>query len=291
MAQFSNNNNFLDSLKKLKKDIENGGSKNAITNLAEEETEKYEEKTIEIDDKDLLFDNKNPFSISKCCQKSDVERYYYNVLMHIFGDVCSVNLVEHAKFPNNWVFEVYFNYTTKEQVEAKKKAFDITEDLTNAISSKLDPEKLKNTVSMAETIISISKIQAQNSYDASKYAQITKSAKELMSSLIFRIPKGPMNPNGKLWVDKQNYVLYTTTGQQNTIKTYTNIQACVVLDAVKVLETIAATKDERGKVDFVIENKAYNALKTDAFLEIKKINKDERNKLSSKYGVRFNKNR
>lgn len=243
------------------------------------EDEKLELKQISLPKEDLILFSKVPYSQTDMIQVSELQNQVFGLFKDIFYDVFNVKFTFDTQ--RGYLFIVSFRYMTDEQINA----LDSDDKLIRAITSSVNPEDAETKNSVAANLMMMVKQQTISSYDASKYAKITKEAKELLTNLLFF----SQNNKKHKWVKGENYTLTTQTGAGFAGgRTFTNIVASVFLDAEKVLNSTCAIPEDNGKFEYAIVPKANNITNTDSLLKIEKINKQRKNQIRNKYGVQFN---
>lgn len=249
----------------------------------DEEIEKLELKKINLPAEDLMLFNKAPYSQLEMIQTSELQNNVLGVFRDIFADVFNVKFITDSQ--RGYLFIVSFRYMTDDQFKSKLDESDDT-NLIRCITSSVNPEDAATKNSVAANLMMLVQQQQISSYDASKYAKITKEAKELLTDLLFFSP----NNKKKKWVKGENYLLDTQTGTGFAGgRTFTNIIGSVFLDAEKVLSIMCGTAEDAGKYEYNIIPVANNITNTDSILKIEKINKARKNQIRNRYGVQFNK--
>lgn len=236
--------------------------------------EVLELKNINLPKEDLvLFNNSESYSVLDMIQVSELQNHVIGVFRDIFYDVFNVKFMKMGQY-NKYIFVISFKYTPEVNEDGEKKI--------RCITSSINPDD-KAGNSIANNLMMLTDQQQTSSSDASKYAKITKEAKELLTDLLIF---GPNNKKRK-WVKNENYTLDAKMGTAFNGVPYNNIIGSVFLDANKVLEIVCGTKDEKGKYDYNIIPAASNITNTDSIIKIEKVNKKRKNQIANKYGISF----
>lgn len=271
----------LEAIRNLNALMESGNH-NFGALAGDEEPEKLELKQIKIPKEDLLL-FQAPMSQTDMVQTSELQNGLLDIFQQIFADVFSVKFTYDTQ--RGFIFTVAFRYLTDEQYKMKNE--DSEGGLIRCISSSIEPDEAAAKNSIAANFMMMVQQQQVNSYDASKYAKISKEAKELLTDLLFFSPN---NNKKKRWVNGENYTLANQTGTGfGGGRTFTNIIGTVFLDAEKVLALISQTSDEANKFEYSIVPVSNNITNTDSLVEIKKTSKQRKNQIRNKYGVQFSK--
>lgn len=255
-----------------------------VTGAADEEPEELRELDITVDEEDMILFNKSPFSQTDLIQTSELQNSVLAVFKEVFADIFSVKFVYDQN--RGFVFMLNFRYMTDDQFNTANEDSD-DKSLVRCITSSINPDDVNNKNSVAANLMMLVQQQQISSYDATKYAKITKDAKELLTKLLWTSSN---NGKKKKWVKGENYTLSTQTGTGfNGGRTFTNIVATVWLDSEKVLSIFCGSDDEAGKYSYNIIPMSNNITRTDSIIKIEKINNTRKKQISNKYGVQFTK--
>lgn len=247
----------------------------------DEPEEKLELKAIKIPKDELLL-FKAPMSQVDLVQTSELQNDVLGVFQEIFADIFSVKFIYDTQ--RGFLFVVSFRYMTDEQYRIR--ADEVGHPLIRCIISSIAPEDAAAKNSVAANIMMLVQHQQINNYDASKYAKITKEAKEMLTDMLFF---GPNNKKKK-WIKGENYTLDTQTGTGFAGgRSFTNIIGNVFLDAEKVISVISSEYDEASKFEYNIIPVSNNITNTDSLIKIEKVNKARKNSIKNKYGIQFSK--
>lgn len=283
MANNNNNQNIcpeLEAIRALNQSII--GNHNYNVN-GDEEPEKLDLKSIELSKEDLILFNEPPMIQAEYIQSSELNNKVFAILEEIFADIFSVKFTYDTQ--RGFIMMASFRYLTDDQFKNKNDESE-SGKLIRCITSSVEPDDVAAKNSIAANIMLMVQHQQINSYDASKYAKITKDAKELLTDLLFF----SQNNKKKKWVKGENYTLSTQTGTGfNGGKTFTNIISTIFLDAEKVLNCICSVASDHGKYEFNIIPVSNNITGTDSLIKIEKVNKAKKNKIRNKYGAQFSK--
>lgn len=247
----------------------------------DEPEEKLELKAIKIPEDELLL-FRAPMSQVDMVQTSELQNGVLGIFQEIFADVFSVKFIYDTQ--RGFLFVVSFRYMTDEQY--KSKVDEAGHALIRCIISSIAPEDAAAKNSVAANIMMLVQHQQINNYDASKYAKITKEAKEMLTDMLFF----SINNKKKKWVKGENFTLDTQTGTGFAGgRSFTNIIGNVFLDAEKVLSVISSKYEDASKYEYNIIPVSNNITNTDSLIKIEKVNKARKNSIRNKYGVQFSK--
>lgn len=247
----------------------------------DEPEEKLELKAIKIPEDELLL-FRAPMSQVDMIQTSELQNGVLGIFQEIFADVFSVKFMYDTQ--RGFLFVVSFRYMTDEQY--KSKVDEAGHSLIRCIISSIAPEDAAAKNSVAANIMMLVQHQQINNYDASKYAKITKEAKEMLTDMLFF----SINNKKKKWVKGENFTLDTQTGTGFAGgRSFTNIIGNVFLDAEKVLSVISSKYEDASKYEYNIIPVSNNITNTDSLIKIEKVNKARKNSIRNKYGVQFSK--
>lgn len=247
----------------------------------DEPEEKLELKAIKIPEDELLL-FRAPMSQVDMIQTSELQNGVLGIFQEIFADVFSVKFMYDTQ--RGFLFVVSFRYMTDEQY--KSKVDEAGHALIRCIISSIAPEDAAAKNSVAANIMMLVQHQQINNYDASKYAKITKEAKEMLTDMLFF----SINNKKKKWVKGENFTLDTQTGTGFAGgRSFTNIVGNVFLDAEKVLSVISSKYEDASKYEYSIIPVSNNITNTDSLIKIEKVNKARKNSIRNKYGVQFSK--
>lgn len=247
----------------------------------DEPEEKLELKAIKIPEDELLL-FRAPMSQVDMIQTSELQNGVLGIFQEIFADVFSVKFMYDTQ--RGFLFVVSFRYMTDEQY--KSKVDEAGHALIRCIISSIAPEDAAAKNSVAANIMMLVQHQQINNYDASKYAKITKEAKEMLTDMLFF----SINNKKKKWVKGENFTLDTQTGTGFAGgRSFTNIIGNVFLDAEKVLSVISSKYEDASKYEYNIIPVSNNITNTDSLIKIEKVNKARKNSIRNKYGVQFSK--
>lgn len=245
----------------------------------DEPEEKLELKAIKIPEDELLL-FRAPMSQVDMIQTSELQNGVLGIFQEIFADVFSVKFMYDTQ--RGFLFVVSFRYMTDEQY--KSKVDEAGHALIRCIISSIAPEDAAAKNSVAANIMMLVQHQQINNYDASKYAKITKEAKEMLTDMLFF----SINNKKKKWVKGENFTLDTQTGTGFAGgRSFTNIIGNVFLDAEKVLSVISSKYEDASKYEYNIIPVSNNITNTDSLIKIEKVNKARKNSIRNKYGVQF----
>lgn len=247
----------------------------------DEPEEKLELKAIKIPEDELLL-FRAPMSQVDMVQTSELQNGVLGIFQEIFADIFSVKFIYDTQ--RGFLFVTSFRYMTDDQY--KSKVDESGHPLIRCIISSIAPEDAAAKNSVAANIMMLVQHQQINNYDASKYAKITKEAKEMLTDMLFF---GPNNKKKK-WVKGENFTLDTQTGTGFAGgRSFTNIIGNVFLDAEKVLSVISSKYEDASKYEYNIIPVSNNITNTDSLIKIEKVNKARKNSIRNKYGVQFSK--
>lgn len=234
-------------------------------------------KDIAVTDEDAILTE--PYSIVYFKEQSELQNAVFGILNQIFADIFSVRLTMDLS-RGGFVFVCSFKYMTEQQF--KDKLSNSETSLVRCITSTVDPEEIVSKNSIATNLINMVQLQNMNAYDATKYAKITKSAKELLTKLLYFSQDNPKHK----WVNGNNYIITTQTGTSWTNVTFTNIIGDVYLDAKAVLAMLAG-KDKKNKYEYNLVPAAFNATGSNSVIKIEQINVANKRRISSQLGAVF----
>lgn len=261
------------------------GNNNSHLALNDEPEEELDEKGVELSDDELFrfkgIRKENVYSVSDIAEISELNEYVFKLISGIFADTVACNLVYEPR--RGWIIQSVFRYMLQDQFDAVVKESDST--MYRVLSSTVDPNSISSS-SVAQTLLKIVDNQTTSNSDITKYASITKDAKELLTSMAWF----DRNNKKRKWIKDDTYKIDCINQPAFNGQSYNNIIATVYLDAEKVLDTICSIAKEKGDWEYSIVQIASKVTKTDALIKIIKTNKSRKRKIASKYGVCFNKN-
>lgn len=234
-------------------------------------------KDIAVTDEDAILTE--PYSIVYFKEQSELQNAVFGILNQIFADIFSVRLTMDLS-RGGFVFVCSFKYMTEQQF--KDKLSNSESGLVRCITSTVDPEEIVSKNSIATNLINMVQLQNMNAYDATKYAKITKSAKELLTKLLYFSQDNPKHK----WVNGNNYIITTQTGTSWSNVTFTNIIGDVYLDAKAVIAMLAG-KDKKNKYEYNLVPAAFNATGSNSVIKIEQINVANKRRISSQLGAVF----
>ena len=234
-------------------------------------------KDIAVTDEDAILTE--PYSIVYFKEQSELQNAVFGILNQIFADIFSVRLTMDLS-RGGFVFVCSFKYMTEQQF--KDKLSNSETSLVRCITSTVDPEEIVSKNSIATNLINMVQLQNMNAYDATKYAKITKSAKELLTKLLYFSQDNPKHK----WVNGNNYIITTQTGTSWSNVTFTNIIGDVYLDAKAVIAMLAG-KDKKNKYEYNLVPAAFNATGSNSVIKIGQINVANKRRISSQLGAVF----
>lgn len=234
-------------------------------------------KDIAVTDEDAILTE--PYSIVYFKEQSELQNAVFGILNQIFADIFSVRLTMDLS-RGGFVFVCSFKYMTEQQF--KDKLSNSETSLVRCITSTVDPEEIVSKNSIATNLINMVQLQNMNAYDATKYAKITKSAKELLTKLLYFSQDNPKHK----WVNGNNYIITTQTGTSWSNVTFTNIIGDVYLDAKAVVAMLAG-KDKKNKYEYNLVPAAFNATGSNSVIKIEQINVANKRRISSQLGAVF----
>lgn len=234
-------------------------------------------KDIAVTDEDAILTE--PYSIVYFKEQSELQNAVFGILNQIFADIFSVRLTMDLS-RGGFVFVCSFKYMTEQQF--KDKLSNSETGLVRCITSTVDPEEIVSKNSIATNLINMVQLQNMNAYDATKYAKITKSAKELLTKLLYFSQDNPKHK----WVNGNNYIITTQTGTSWSNVTFTNIIGDVYLDAKAVIAMLAG-KDKKNKYEYNLVPAAFNATGSNSVIKIEQINVANKRRISSQLGAVF----
>lgn len=235
-------------------------------------------KDIAVTDEDAILTE--PYSIVYFKEQSELQNAVFGILNQIFADIFSVRLTMDLS-RGGFVFVCSFKYMTEQQF--KDKLSNSETDLVRCITSTVDPEEIVSKNSIATNLINMVQLQNMNAYDATKYAKITKSAKELLTKLLYFSQDNPKHK----WVNGNNYIITTQTGTSSWGNmTFTNIIGDVYLDAKAVVAMLAG-KEKKNKYEYNLVPAAFNATGSNSVIKIEQINVANKRRISSQLGAVF----
>lgn len=241
-------------------------------------------KLINLHKDELLFFSDVP-DTAYCCvelkEKSEINNAFLQILQKLFADVISAQLEYSNKF-NRWIFVTSFRFITNEQFEAIEANSD--DELYRAVNSTFDPTQ-KQTSSIAENLLSMQSVQNMPASDATRYASISKEAKELLYNFVYF-----GNTKNKKWIRDENYEIKHVTNTSYNGSRYNNIIANIYLDAEKVLSLLGAVAEDKKKYLFTLNPISSKMNNMDNLFEVKRYSLLKRRKYSAKYGIQFSNN-
>lgn len=252
------------------------GNHNYNLGEADEETEKLNLKELSIPAEDIIL--KESYSEDFLIEQSELENSVFGVFSEIFADIFSVKLM--FTLEKGYYFMCSFRYMTEEQF--KQKQADCQDTMVRCINSSVEPDAATKT-SVAANIMMLVQHQTTNAYDATKYAKVTKEAKELLTNLLYFSKQNQK----KKWIKGENYLITNQTGSSFDGRTYSNIIGSVYLDAKKVIAMLGSPAGESKKYEYNIIPITSNVTNTNAMIKIEKINTKTKNYIRNKYGVMF----
>ena len=276
-------NPTLAALQQLKQSMIRGGSAYESGEPDPEET--LDLKAIKLNEGELLRFNGAPDCAPELVdyiEKSEMNNALLGIFQRIFCDVLSAQL-EYSNRYNKWMFVINFRFMTDEQFKAAQD--ESTDELVRAVSSTFNPEE--KTGGIAEMFISLTNQQNMSSSDISKYASITKEAKERLTEILFFDPR--TNPKKK-WIKGENYDIVHTVQTSYNGARFSNIIASVYLDAEKVMSVLCSTIDDRKTYKFTFEPSSTKINNQDCLFRIHRISVKHKRLLTSKYGIQFSTN-
>lgn len=282
MSNFNANANLAidsqeDLLAKMKAINESLIHNHSIQVEGDKEDNDTDYKDIAVTDEDAILTD--PYSIVYFKEQSELQNAVFGILSQIFADIFSVRLAMDLS-RGGFVFVCSFKYMTEQQF--KDKLSNSESDLVRCITSTVDPEEIVSKNSIATNLINMVQLQNMNAYDATKYAKITKSAKELLTKLLYFSQDNPKHK----WVNGNNYIITTQTGTSWTNVTFTNIIGDVYLDAKAVVAMLAG-KDKKNKYEYNLVPAAFNATGSNSVIKIEQINVANKRRISSQLGAVF----
>lgn len=282
MSNFNTNANLAidsqeDLLAKMKAINESLIHNHSIQVEGDKEDNDTDYKDIAVTDEDAILTD--PYSIVYFKEQSELQNAVFGILSQIFADIFSVRLTMDLS-RGGFVFVCSFKYMTEQQF--KDKLSNSESALVRCITSTVDPEEIVSKNSIATNLINMVQLQNMNAYDATKYAKITKSAKELLTKLLYFSQDNPKHK----WVNGNNYIITTQTGTSWTNVTFTNIIGDVYLDAKAVLAMLAG-KDKKNKYEYNLVPAAFNATGSNSVIKIEQINVANKRRISSQLGAVF----
>lgn len=243
----------------------------------DKEDDNTDYKDIAVTDEDAILTE--PYSIVYFKEQSELQNAVFGILNQIFADIFSVRLTMDLS-RGGFVFVCSFKYMTEQQF--KDKLSNSESGLVRCITSTVDPEEIVSKNSIATNLINMVQLQNMNAYDATKYAKITKSAKELLTKLLYFSQDNPKHK----WVNGNNYIITTQTGTSWSNVTFTNIIGDVYLDAKAVIAMLAG-KDKKNKYEYNLVPAAFNATGSNSVIKIEQINVANKRRISSQLGAVF----
>lgn len=282
-----NNNPSVIAAKKLTESLITHHGKQVPKNSTESnsEKEKIETTLIELDDEDIIFKDEDVYAKVFLMEKTELEYIVLNTLKNIFADIYGVTLnMTTINGKIKYLFKTMFRYIPdnvyKNDDELKNS------NKVRCISSTIEEEDEISKSSYAMKILNLYQQQQQQSYDASRYAKITKRAKEILIPLLF----DDMYSDPKKKLNSSNSCIRTECGNGIMgMQSYTNIVAEITLDAPKVLSMLAGTntKPKSSKFRYVLSPITNNIINTNTMYRIEKINRAAENRIRNKYGAMF----
>lgn len=282
MSNFNANANLAidsqeDLLAKMKAINDSLIHNHSIQVEGDKEDDDTDYKDIAVTDEDAILTE--PYSIVYFKEQSDLQNAVFGILNQIFADIFSVRLTMDLS-RGGFVFVCSFKYMTEQQF--KDKLSNSETSLVRCITSTVDPEEIVSKNSIATNLINMVQLQNMNAYDATKYAKITKSAKELLTKLLYFSQDNPKHK----WVNGNNYIITTQTGTSWSNVTFTNIIGDVYLDAKAVVAMLAG-KDKKNKYEYNLVPAAFNATGSNSVIKIEQINVANKRRISSQLGAVF----
>lgn len=282
MSNFNANANLAidsqeDLLAKMKAINDSLIHNHSIQVEGDKEDDDTDYKDIAVTDEDAILTE--PYSIVYFKEQSDLQNAVFGILNQIFADIFSVRLTMDLS-RGGFVFVCSFKYMTEQQF--KDKLSNSETSLVRCITSTVDPEEIVSKNSIATNLINMVQLQNMNAYDATKYAKITKSAKELLTKLLYFSQDNPKHK----WVNGNNYIITTQTGTSWSNVTFTNIIGDVYLDAKAVIAMLAG-KDKKNKYEYNLVPAAFNATGSNSVIKIEQINVANKRRISSQLGAVF----
>lgn len=267
-----------DLLAKMKAINESLIHNHSIQVEGDKEDDDTDYKDIAVTDEDAILTD--PYSIVYFKEQSELQNAVFGILNQIFADIFSVRLTMDLS-RGGFVFVCSFKYMTEQQF--KDKLSNSENGLVRCITSTVDPEEIVSKNSIATNLINMVQLQNMNAYDATKYAKITKSAKELLTKLLYFSQDNPKHK----WVNGNNYIITTQTGTSSWGNvTFTNIIGDVYLDAKAVVAMLAG-KDKKNKYEYNLVPAAFNATGSNSVIKIEQINVANKRRISSQLGAVF----
>jgi predicted transcriptional regulator with HTH domain len=280
MADNINVSSQASALRKLKE------SMYATPNSFMGEADKEEEISV----KDISFKEGELFAfnnISDCAyaveeifEQSKLEAFVLTFLRDIFADAIKVSLIYRTVAGvSKWQLKCDFNFMTDKEFEAVSE--DSTESIVRAVSSTFDPSKMQG--GLMQSILSLNENQQLSSADITKYAKITTTAKQMLTTLLsFNV-----NNKKRRWIRGEHYdISYFSQTSFNGAK-YNNIIASIYLDAETALTTFCAVKEDKAKYKFALKQIANKLNGQNSIFSLKRISKKARKTLSNEYGIQF----
>ena len=282
MSNFNANANLAidsqeDLLAKMKAINDSLIHNHSIQVEGDKEDDDTDYKDIAVTDEDAILTE--PYSIVYFKEQSELQNAVFGILNQIFADIFSVRLTMDLS-RGGFVFVCSFKYMTEQQF--KDKLSNSETSLVRCITSTVDPEEIVAKNSIATNLINMVQLQNMNAYDATKYAKITKSAKELLTKLLYFSQDNPKHK----WVNGNNYIITTQTGTSWSNVTFTNIIGDVYLDAKAVIAMLAG-KDKKNKYEYNLVPAAFNATGSNSVIKIEQINVANKRRISSQLGAVF----
>lgn len=282
MSNFNTNANLAidsqeDLLAKMKAINDSLIHNHSIQVEGDKEDDDTDYKDIAVTDEDAILTE--PYSIVYFKEQSELQNAVFGILNQIFADIFSVRLTMDLS-RGGFVFVCSFKYMTEQQF--KDKLSNSETGLVRCITSTVDPEEIVAKNSIATNLINMVQLQNMNAYDATKYAKITKSAKELLTKLLYFSQDNPKHK----WVNGNNYIITTQTGTSWSNVTFTNIIGDVYLDAKAVIAMLAG-KDKKNKYEYNLVPAAFNATGSNSVIKIEQINVANKRRISSQLGAVF----
>lgn len=282
MSNFNANANLAidsqeDLLAKMKAINDSLIHNHSIQVEGDKEDDDTDYKDISVTDEDAILTE--PYSIVYFKEQSELQNAVFGILNQIFADIFSVRLTMDLS-RGGFVFVCSFKYMTEQQF--KDKLSNSETGLVRCITSTVDPEEIVAKNSIATNLINMVQLQNMNAYDATKYAKITKSAKELLTKLLYFSQDNPKHK----WVNGNNYIITTQTGTSWSNVTFTNIIGDVYLDAKAVIAMLAG-KDKKNKYEYNLVPAAFNATGSNSVIKIEQINVANKRRISSQLGAVF----
>ena len=284
MSNFNTNANLAidsqeDLLAKMKAINDSLIHNHSIQVEGDKEDDDTDYKDIAVTDEDAILTE--PYSIVYFKEQSELQNAVFGILNQIFADIFSVRLTMDLS-RGGFVLCTHIMENKDTEQQFKDKLSNSETSLVRCITSTVDPEEIVSKNSIATNLINMVQLQNMNAYDATKYAKITKSAKELLTKLLYFSQDNPKHK----WVNGNNYIITTQTGTSWSNVTFTNIIGDVYLDAKAVIAMLAG-KDKKNKYEYNLVPAAFNATGSNSVIKIEQINVANKRRISSQLGAVF----